>query len=257
MQAHKLTAGQGWRWLLDGFRIYRRNPPLMTLIVLSYWMLLAFVNLVPVLGPIAVTVCLPAFSVGLAYCARALDRRQPLEFGMLFAGFRQNLPRQLVLGGLYFGATMVALGLSALADGGTFVQAVTGTHQPTEDEIGSASSLAAALITTILMTPMLAAWWYAPVLAAWHDMPAGKALFFSFAAFLRNWRAFLAYGLSVMLLGALLPGFVLGLTVSLLPETADFITALISVPLLFILLPTLIASFYVTYRDVFVAGGDA
>jgi hypothetical protein len=34
------------------------------------------------------------------------------------------------------------------------------------------------------------AYWYAPVLAGWHGLSPAKALFFSFVACLRNWRAF-------------------------------------------------------------------
>jgi hypothetical protein len=96
------------------------------------------------------------------------------------------------------------------------------------------------------------AWWYAPVLAAWHGHTAGKSLFFSFVACWRNWRAFLGYAAAVLLYTAILPGTLLAVLITVTPISPDFLTTLFSVPLLFVLAPTLVGSFYVSYRDVFV-----
>ncbi len=252
MQALKLPARLGWGWLAAGFRIFRKNPPLFTLLILSYWVLIALVNVLPLIGPIAATICIPAFSVSLMNASRTLDRGESLDFSALFSGFRRNLPQLLLLGGLYLGASVFVLGASAIADGGLFLQAMLGAYRPSDDEIASGTFLAAAQIALILMTPVIMAWWYAPVMVAWHDFTAGKALFFSFAACARNWRPFLTYGACVMLLGGLLPGVVLGLLISFLPDSASLITAVFTLPLLFALAPSLVASFYVTYRDVFV-----
>lgn len=252
MQALKLTARQGWGWLLAGFRIFRKNPPLLTLLILSYWVLIALINVIPLIGPIVATICIPAFSVSLMNASRTLDRGQSLDFGVLFSGFRSNLPQLLTLGGLYLCASVLVLGASAIADGGLFLQAMLGAYRPGEDEIASGTFLAAAQIALILMTPVIMAWWYAPVLVAWHGFTAGKSLFFSFAACARNWRPFLTYGACVMLFGGLLPGILLGLLMSFMPTSASLITAVFTLPLLFVLAPSLIASFYVTYRDVFV-----
>ena len=93
---------------------------------------------------------------------------------------------------------------------------------------------------------------YAPVLAAWHGLSPAKALFFSFVACLRNWRVFILYGLTIMIAGVLVPGFVLGVMGSLFSDARLFTVALTLIVAL-VLAPTLYASFYVSYRDVFVA----
>ncbi|MCK7500117.1 MAG: hypothetical protein MZW92_64695 [Comamonadaceae bacterium] len=49
------------------------------------------------------------------------------------------------------------------------------------------SFLYAALVLTL---PLMLSFWFAPLLVAWKDMPALKALFFSIVAVARNWRAF-------------------------------------------------------------------
>jgi len=39
MQALTLPTKRGWRWLADGFRIFRKSPLLLGVIVVGYWFL--------------------------------------------------------------------------------------------------------------------------------------------------------------------------------------------------------------------------
>ena len=107
-------------------------------------------------------------------------------------------------------------------------------------------ALALAMGTT-LSTPVMMAYWFAPLLAGWKGLSAPKALFFSFVACARNWRPFLGYALSLLVFGALLPGVVVGL-VSLL---SPLLGSLLSIPLPLVLLPVVFASFYVNACEVF------
>ena len=140
---------------------------------------------------------------------------------------------------------------SALADGGMFLQTMIGSYKPGPEELASGEFLAAAQIALILMAPVIMAWWYAPVLVAWHGFSAGKALFFSLFACLRNWRAFFAYTACALFFGGILPGILLGVLVAIVPGAASVASTLFMLPLMFVLAPTLVASFYVSYRDVF------
>jgi hypothetical protein len=93
--------------------------------------------------------------------------------------------------------------------------------------------------------------WFAPPLAAWHATAPAKALFFSAAACLMNWRAFIAYGVVAALVTLALP-FLLLSGLMLVSGGALPLPAMSLVfPLLIVLLPSLFASFYVSYRDVF------
>jgi len=251
MQALKLTAREGWRWLAAGFTLFRRNPAQLTMVVVGYWLMLLVVNSLPVAGPVLATVCIPAFSVGLMNACREIDRGRLVMLPLLFSGFRMRPKPLLVLGALYLAASTVALLVSALADGGIFMQTMLGSYHPGEEDLASGALIAGAQMAMIVMAPVIMAWWYAPVLVAWHDMPVGKSLFFSFVACFRNWKPFLAYGASVMLFGGLLPGLLLGLVAAFYPAGARFFTSLFIVPMLLLFAPTLIASFYITYRDVF------
>lgn len=256
MQALTLPTKRGWRWLADGFRIFRKSPLLLGVIVVGYWFLMAVVNAIPLLGPIVATLCIPAFSVSLMNVCRDVEHERAIAPLQLFSGFRSNLRPLLALGALYLGGVLAILGVSALADGGALMQMMISGKPPGEELLAGGSFLVATQIALLLLTPLMMAYWYAPVLAAWHDLPVGKALFFSFIACLRNWRAFFAYAVALMVFGALLPGLALGLLASLMPQSASFFTALFFMPLLLVLAPTLFASFYVSYRDVFVTIQD-
>lgn len=251
MQANKLSIRQGWAWLGAGLGLFLKNPPMLTLIIIAYWLTLAMVNTVPILGPVVVTLCMPAFSVSLMNAVRKLDNGQPLEFPILFSGFRKELKTLITLGGLYLATSLVALGASSMADGGLFLKTMVGGYKPSPEEIASGDFLAAAQIALILMAPVIMAWWYAPILVAWHGFAAGKSLFFSLFACMRNWRAFLGYSACALIFGALLPGIMVGVLVSLIPGAASIASTLITLPIMFVLAPTLVASFYVSYRDVF------
>ncbi|MBN9423887.1 MAG: hypothetical protein BGO63_09350 [Candidatus Accumulibacter sp. 66-26] len=256
MQALTLPTKRGWRWLADGFRIFRKSPLLLGVIVVGYWFLMAVVNAIPLLGPIVATLCIPAFSVSLMNVCRDVEHERAIAPLHLFSGFRSNLRPLLALGALYLGGVLAILGVSALADGGALMQMMISGKPPGEELLAGGNFLVATQIALLLLTPLMMAYWYAPVLAAWHDLPVGKALFFSFIACLRNWRAFFAYAVALMVFGALLPGLALGLLASLMPQSASFFTALFFMPLLLVLAPTLFASFYVSYRDVFVTIQD-
>jgi hypothetical protein len=253
MQALKLPARRGWLWLAGGFAIFRKNPPLLTFLVVSYWMVVAMMNLIPVIGPVIAWLCVPAFSVSLMNACRELEQGRPIGPLMLFSGFRENPRSLLTLGAIYLAATIAILALSSLADGGLLMDRMLFGTPLSEEALLSAQFRSATHIAFVLLIPLVTAYWYAPALAAWHDFPAGKALFFSFVAGLRNWRAFIAYVAAIMVFGALIPGVILGLLAIAFPESVNFFAVLFTVPMLLILAPVLFASFYASYRDVFVA----
>lgn len=255
MQTLIVPAGRGWRWLAEGFFLFRRNPPALALLVILYWVLMAIINVVPHVGPIIASLSIPVFSVGLMNACRQIDLRAaggpPLAIGVLFSAFRPNPAPLVALGGLYLVLTLLVLGTSSLVDGGTLMQLMLGNNPPRE-AIEEREFLIATQLALLLLMPVVMAYWYAPVLVAWHSFSPAKALFFSFFACLRNWRAFLAYGVSLAVWCVLLPGVVTGLLAGLLVDTS-LVVGLLSAPVLLILAPTVFASFYVTYRDVFAA----
>ncbi len=39
----------GWRWIAAGFAIFRRNPPMLAMLVITYWFIMIFLNIVPLI----------------------------------------------------------------------------------------------------------------------------------------------------------------------------------------------------------------
>jgi uncharacterized membrane protein len=83
----------------------------------------------------------------------------------------------------------------------------------------------------LLLVPLLMAYWFAPALVVFDNMPALEAMKLSFAACWRNMAPFLVYGLVTFVLAML----------AAIPFGLGFL----------VLVPTVTASFYASYRDVF------
>jgi hypothetical protein len=104
----------------------------------------------------------------------------------------------------------------------------------------------ASLLASVATAPVMMAFWFAPVLAAWSRIGAAQSLFYSFFAVLRNWRAFVVYGAVITLAGLLILMSV-GVLSLLLQADPGLAQSLVLV----LAFPTLFASFYASYRDVF------
>jgi hypothetical protein len=248
MQARIVEARQGAIWLLDGWRLFRTAPLGWLALVFAYWIIMTLLSIVPFIGVAAASILVPAFSVGFMAAARAASRRAPVELGLLFDGLRHQPRSQLALGGVYLVSLSVIFAVTTLADDGALATWMTTGRRPPDDVLQSDGFLYALGLAGLLYTPVLMLFWFAPPLAAWHGTGPAKALFFSFFACLLNWRPFLAYGAVSALVVLVLP---LALLLILMLASLQVAAMSLVFPILLVLLPTLFASFYASYRDVF------
>lgn len=255
MQVHTLPIKRGWRWLIEGFKIYGKAQVMFPVVVLSYWMLMVILNSIPTIGPVIATVCIPVFSVSLMNVCRLLSGGEKIHPGLILSGFRGSLSALLTLGAIYLVAALAILGLASLIDGGVLMNLFVGGRETIATPTSEASLMHSAQLSLALFIPLMMAYWYAPVLVAWHGLPVGKSLFFSFMACVRNWRAFVAYGVSVFVFGIVAPSALLRAVAAFLPGHNPVLVVM-SLLLVFMGLPVLYASFYVSYRDVFVAADE-
>jgi hypothetical protein len=238
MQARIVATARGAGWLAEGWRLFRGAPIGWLAAVFGYWLLMTIVSLVPFVGVPAAALLVPAFSVGFMALARAVERSGTLELALLLEGFRGARRAQLGLGVVYLAGLASALGASALVDQGALATWMLAGRSPSAEMLDSDAFVGALALAMALYLPVMLAFWFAPPLAAWQAAGVGKALFFSFFACLMNWRAFLAYGALTALAAAA-------------SAVAMRLSALFFLPVLIILLPTLFASFYASYDDVF------
>ena len=251
MQARIVGAGQGARWLGGGWQLFRAAPLGWLALVFAYWLVMTIVSLVPYAGVVAAAVLVPAFSVGFMAAARAAERGGRLELALLFDGLRNSPREQLTLGVVYFLSLGLVLGATTLADDGALARWMLTGRRPEEEVMQSGDFFSALVAAVVLYLPVMMMFWFAPPLAAWHGTGALKALFFSAAACVMNWRAFFAYAAVTVLVTLVFPFLVL--SVLLLVSGGNLRVPVMSLlfPLLILLLPTLFASFYVSYRDIF------
>ncbi|HTG97140.1 MAG TPA: BPSS1780 family membrane protein [Burkholderiales bacterium] len=248
MQARIVEARQGAAWLVDGWRLFRAAPLGWLAMVFAYWIIMTLASVVPFIGVAAASIMVPAFSVGFMAAARAASRRAPVELSLLFDGFRHQAKSQLVLGVIYLVCLGTLLFATTLVDDGALAGWMLTGHRPAEDALQSDDFLQALAVAALLYTPVLMAFWFAPPLAAWHGVGPIKALFFSFVACLLNWRPFLVYGAFSALVVVVLP---LAVLLTLMLASLKIAAMSLVFPVLLVLLPTLFASFYASYRDVF------
>jgi hypothetical protein len=244
-----VPAKNGARWLAYGFSLYRRSPAAWLMLVLGYWLIVAVLGLVPVVGAAASTVLLPAFTMSFMYMCTVLEKGAPLRPAFLLAGFRTRGRVLVMLGVLYLVSITLVLAVASLADQGALLEWVMVGQEPTPEMLREGLVSRALLVASLAAAPVLMAFWFAPPLAAWEGMNAAQSLFYSFFAAWRNWRAFLVYGAWLMLLGLAFL-FALAVAAALSGGRPEFLRA-VMLGFTLLTLPTLFGSFYASYRDVF------
>ncbi len=245
MDARRLPARHGILWLMAGFALFRRHPPLMTALTFGYLLTVLVVNLVPMIGPFILPLLLPTLTVMLANGCRAVERRQSFDSDTLGVGIGAQRLDLLRLGILHLVGSSLLVLISGIALG----EPVNLKDGMDADE--AAAFLADMGVVVVLASPLLMAFWFAPLLTAWDRVSAGKSLFFSFVASWRNWRCFAMYGLALALVGAVLPGLILIVAGAISQSLLSILSVALRMLLIFVLAPTMVASVYLSYRDVF------
>jgi uncharacterized membrane protein len=237
LEPESVSAANGWTWIADGFDLFRRSP-LGWLGAFIIAVLLSFgISMVPFLGSVAVSLFSPVIAGGFMIGCREQDQGYNFGVSHLFRGFQENFGQLLLVGLMYFGATIL-IGIVAVLMLGSAMFAVEGMDQMAAQDpaavsntIGSTSILLSVLVIMALFIPVLMAYWFAPALVAIEGVSAVEAMKLSFSACLKNILPFLLYGVIALLLSI----------VAALPFFLGFL----------VLGPVLTASVYTGYRDIF------
>lgn len=269
MQARRLPAVRGAFWLFEGFRLFRRNPPLITALTLVYLLVVQLLAvLLPGIGPILLPLLLPVMTLIVANGCRLADLGRKPDKASLLHGVIGNFPAMLRLGGLQLaGAMLVVLlsmalnvGADPFAAGGGLPVAPNmgeGAADPVADAAAQADLLSALLQVLLLASPLILAFWFAPFLVGWDRVGPVKAVFFSAVASLRNWRAMLMFSMAGIVVAGVVPGLILIVIgqISGMALSAAFVA--LRMILVFLVAPVLTASIYISYRDIFQPSVDA
>jgi hypothetical protein len=250
MQARQLPARHGLLWLIASFRLFRTNPALVTALTMGYMFVIVAVNLLPMVGPFLLPLVLPTLIVVLANGCRAIQRGGGVGSIALTFGLQKRRVELVRLGGLHLLGSLVILVVSSIMEGGQL-----SLFQPgqTMDEKEMVAAMARLMLVAL---PVVAAFWFAPLLTAWDDVAPMKSVFFSFIASWRNWRAFTVYGLAASVFAIAAPGILL-ITASAIDQTlAQVLSIAIRMLLIFVMAPVMMASVFISYQDVFHGSGE-
>jgi len=230
MGGRAVGAGQGWTWIAEGFGLFRKAPGIWIALVVILFVILVVLAFIPLLGAVATFLVLPVFIGGLLLGCQALQGGGELEVAHLFAGFKAHTGNLIVLGALAIaGWIVVMLPVVVIVGAGAFLAAIRG------DAAGVAalggSFMLAWLVALALSVPIYMALWFAPALVVLRGMAPIEAIKESFLGCLKNILPFLVYSIVLMVLGI----------VASIPLGLGWL----------VLGPTLIASVYVSYRDIY------
>jgi hypothetical protein len=239
MQVTQVDAKHGWLWIVHGFALFRRVPLGWIILCTTLLLIAATLSLIPMAGQFVFTLLSPVFLAGLMIGCRSLEQGGGLEFSHLFAGFRSNTASLITIGGIYLVGQVLILGVFMLVGGDVLMGLLLEGKRVDENELKSVSGdmLTASLVALTLSIPLMMAAWFAPLLVIFKDMPPLEAMRLSFVACLKNIIAFQLYAVILVVL-----------------------TVIATMPYglgLFILVPTLFTSIYVSFRDIFVDTTDA
>lgn len=247
IESRTVAAGRGWAWIVEGARLFLRNPVTWLLILLILFAGMKLVSLVPVLGLVAMLL-MPIFLAGLMDGCKALDEGRPLEISHLISGFRRNPAQLVTLGGIYLVGNVVIL-MIVVALGGEAIMTMAKTLAkstqitPQIAEQMQAATLEitkAALVGAVVSLPLLMALWFAPLLSYFHGMKPLPALQSSLIACLRNTLPMCVYGL------VLLVALVVLVSIGLQFGHYDLGVWLMT--------PVLVPSIYVSYKEIYATG---
>lgn len=246
----KLPAKTGWLWVTEGFALFRKQPAELSTLFFGYMFLMLALGIIPVIGQLMPLILVPLFSMSFMHACVQIEAGKKVYPNLLLVGFRSPFVRNLIkLGSLYLLAAIIAIGASALIDGGVFVQAITGQIAIDAETVRNSNMTLAMMFSALVYIPAAMAFWYAAPLIAWQEMGVGKAIFYSFFAVRRASKAFLIYGLAWVTIGMILPVIVSSIFGMLLnsPNASIFIL----LPISLVLTVIMYCSFYPSYTHLF------
>lgn len=246
MEYQKVTASQGLAWYKDGWVIFTRIPGILMAQFVVLAVLTLAIHMVPLAGDIVVAVMNPILVAGMYRTAAATAEGGKAGFMQLFSGFQDrfnpllvlgafNVAAQLVMGAAFFllagrSAAMEML-LERTQEGGTGQMAreqMGAAALSTSGMVGGGAGLAILAVLALLI--VMAFYFAVPLVALKGEAPL-DSLKGSFLAIVRNWKAFVVFGLLLVVFGviAIIP---LGLG-------------------LLVLVPIVIGANYSAYREIF------
>ena len=212
-------------------------------------------SVLPYLGPVLPLLLTPVFNMGFMEAARLASAGQKAEPKTLIAGFYSpSLRRLTTLGALYGISLMLALWVATLPGDNGWDLILQAQDKVDPKQVDASELLIGTVWGFIAMLPVLMLSWYAAPLVMWKQLPLVKAMYFSFLASSKNWRAFLVYGFFLLMLAGFLPAVCMEILMLVMGRSEMVIFLIL--PVMALLTCIRYLSYYPSYTDIFGQPGN-
>lgn len=252
MKLQILPASTGITWVKLGIKTFFKQPLALGGLFFMFMGVVSVASIIPLIGGALALAIVPAATLGLMVASlEALRGNFPMPsvLATAFRAGRQRMRAMMVLGAMYALGFLIVMGVTALFDGGQFAELYLLGGKLNREMMDDTQFQTAALIGMALYLPLSLMFWHAPALVHWHAVPPSKAVFFSLVACLRNFWAYLAYGLGWFAVFAF--GAVVITTISVVADSPAVAAALM-IPMVLTVAAMFFTSLYFTFRDSFI-----
>ncbi len=233
-EGRRVPAGHGAAWFSGGWEIFRQATGTWIGITLAFLVIIVALSAIPLVS-LLVSLVTPVFAGGLMLGCKALDDGEDLRFGHLFAGFSNQFGNLVLVGVLYLAGMVAIFVVVGLLMGITGAgAALAGAGRTGFSGVFTAMAVP-ILVGAALVVPLAMAVWYAPALVVLQQVAPFEAMKVSFVVAIRNFLPFLVYGLVFLVLAI----------IASIPLFLGWLA----------LAPTIYASIYASYKDLFTTGG--
>ena len=232
-----VDAGRGLGWWTDAWALFLKNPGLWIVLGLVTGVIVFVLALIPILGALALALLAPVFTASWMLAARKVAGGGALEIGDVFSAFKSERMSSLIVLGALLLAVVFGLGvLMFLFGAGAAVGigvsgAATGASSAGGALAAAGMGLMMVLVSFVIGIVLGMAFWFAPGLVMLGGLSPVDAIKTSFAGSLRNIVPLILY-LVIYFIAAIVASIPLGLG-------------------WLVLLPLLMITIYVSYRDIF------
>ena len=198
IQPNVVAIFEGRDWLLHGYDIFKKQPLVWILTLLAYWTAMFLFGLIPIVGLIVSLVISPGIAFGFICLAKAVDQNQVVPPRIIISGFTGSKKFDLILLGFYYcGSLFLIFILIMLLNDKSVIDSSQQSRLTNNSGTQSGNFFNIKIMTVlILYIPIQMIFWFAPQLVVWGNLNSIKAMFYSFFAVLLNWKSFLTYFLT-------------------------------------------------------------
>ena len=195
IQPNVVAIFEGRDWLLDGYNIFKKQPLVWILTLLAYWTAMFLFGLIPIVGLILSLIISPGIAFGFICLAKAVDQNHAVQPRIIISGFTCSKKFDLILLGFYYcGSLFLVFILIMLLNDKSVIGLVNNPDLQISSGTQSRSFFNIKIVAVLMLfIPTQMTFWFAPQLVVWGNLNSIKAMFYSFFAVLLNWKSFLTY----------------------------------------------------------------